>query len=66
MDDPKKSLKARQDAEFIGRLRMNEYVAFGTRDWDQQGRFNWAYEQQEKESTRVENERKRLFQYTDQ
>ena len=60
MADPKKALEARQeDAEFIARLRRNEYVAFGARDWDQQGRFDRAYERQEKENVRVENERKR-------
>ena len=60
MADPKKAVEARQeDAEFIRRLRSNEYVAFGARDWDQQGRFDRAYERQEKESTRVENERLR-------
>ena len=60
MADAKKTLEAREeDAEFIRRLRKNEYVAFGARDLDQQGRFDRALERQEKEEARVENERKR-------
>ena len=60
MADPKKTFEARQeDVEFIERLRRNEYVAFGARDWDQQGRFDRAYASQEKENVRVETERKR-------
>ena len=60
MADTKKTLEAREeDAEFVRRLRRNEYVAFGTRDWDQQGRFDRALERQEKEQARVENERQR-------
>ena len=58
--DSKKTLEAREeDAEFIRRLRKNEYVAFGARDWDQHGRFDRAHERQEKEEARIENERKR-------
>ena len=60
MADLKKTLEAREeDAEFIRRLRNNEYVAFGARDWDQQKRFDRALERQEKDEARVENERKR-------
>ena len=60
MADSKKTLEARtEDAEFVRRLRRNEYVAFGARDWDQQGRFDRALERQEKQAGRVENERKR-------
>ena len=60
MADAKKTLEAREeDAEFVRRLRRNEYVAFGARDWDQQGRFDRALEHQEKEQARVENERQR-------
>ena len=60
MADSKKTMEARaEDAEFVRRLRRQEYVAFGARDWDQQGRFDRALERQEKEARRVENERKR-------
>ena len=60
MADAKKTLDAREeDAEFIRRLRQNEYVAFGARDWDQEERFERAQDRQEKASARVENERKR-------
>ena len=60
MADTKKTLEAREeDAEFICRLRKNEYVAFGDRDWDQQGRFDRAEARQEKVIAREENERKR-------
>ena len=60
MADSKKTSEAREeDAEFVRRLRRNEYVAFGARDWDQQGRFDRALKRQEKEKERAENERKR-------
>ena len=60
MADTKKTFEAREeDAEFVRRLRNNEYVAFGVRDWDQQGRFDRALERKEKENDRVEKERKR-------
>ena len=60
MADSKKTLEVREeDAVFIRRLRGNEFVAFGARDWDQQGRFDRALERQEKEDARIENERQR-------
>ena len=60
MADSKKTADAREeDAEFIRRLRRNEYVAFGARDWDQQGRFDRALDRQEQESARKEKEQKR-------
>ena len=59
MADAAKTFEAREeDAEFVWRLRKNEYVAFGARDCDQQGRFNRALGRQEKENKRVERERK--------
>ena len=60
MADAKKTVEAREeDAEFIRRLRRNEYVAFGARDWEQQGRFDRAQERKEQENARAEKERKR-------
>ena len=41
--DPNKPKDAREEnAEFIRRLRRNEFVKFGVRNWEQQGRFDRA------------------------
>ena len=58
--DSKKSMDAREeDAEFVRRLRRNEFVAFGGRDWTQQRRFDRAAEREETKRTREEKEMKR-------
>ena len=58
--DAKKTIEARkEDVEFIRRLRRNEFVRFGTRDWDQQGRFDRAATRHAEHDERVEKELKR-------
>ena len=60
MADAKKTKEAReQDAEFIRRLRRNEFVAFGARDWKQQERFDRAEERKHHQEEREEREIKR-------
>ena len=69
LSDSKKEKDAREeDAEFIRRLRVNEPVRFGARDWDQQGRFDRAAkrEQEQQQRRERENERQRVrYQYID-
>ena len=51
----KKSADAREkDAEFVRRLRQNEFVVFGGRDWSQQRRFDRAAERDETKRKRGE------------
>lgn len=58
--DTKKTLEAREeDAEFIRRLRANQGVSFGARDWDQEARFDRTAERQAKVGDQEERERKR-------
>ena len=58
--DTKKAMEAREeDVEFIQRLRLNQYVAFGARDWEQQARFNRTAERLAKQDEAEEKERKR-------
>ena len=46
--DSKKTLEAREeDAEFVRRLRQNKVVRCGSRDWDQQQRFDRAAAREE-------------------
>ena len=64
LSDSKKEKYAREeDAEFICRLRRNEPVRFGARDWDQQGRFDRvakrAQEQQQQQEKEEERQRVR-------
>ena len=57
--DAKKTNSAREeDANFIYRLRLNMYVAFGERNWVQESCFDRAADRQAKEEMREENERK--------
>ena len=63
LSDSKKEKEAREeDAEFIHRLRRNEPVRFGARDWDQQGRFDRAAkrDQAKQQQRERENERQRV------
>ena len=58
--DAKKTIEARkEDVEFIRRLRRNEFVRFGARDWEQQGRFDRSAARQAGHDERVEKELKR-------
>ena len=60
LSDPKKEKDAREeDAEFIRRLRRNEPVRFGARDWVQQGRFDRAAKRAQEQQQRQEKEEKR-------
>ncbi len=60
LKDTKKEKNARdEDAEFVRRLRRNDFVAFGGRDWEQEGRFNRASERAENQKAQVERELKR-------
>ena len=58
--DSKKSKEAREeDVEFVRRLRRNEFVAFGGRDWDQQKRFYRTAAREDEQAKRQEKEKKR-------
>ena len=58
--DPRKESESREeDAEFIRRLRRNEFVAFGARDWAQQQRFDRSTARTEEQESRREKELKR-------
>lgn len=58
--DSKKSKDARaEDVEFIRRLRRNEVVSFGKRDWDQQKRFERAAIRMEERNERQKKEEQR-------
>ena len=58
--DPRKEKAAREeDAEFIRRLRRNEFVAFGARDWAQQQRFDRSTARAEEQESRRKKELKR-------
>ena len=60
MADSKKTLEARdEDAEFVRRLRRNEFVRFGGRDWEQQQRFDRAAARQEKVHQQIAKEASR-------
>ena len=60
MSDAKKEISAREeDAEFIRRLRRNDVVRFGARDWVQEGRFDRAAQREQEKQQREERERKR-------
>ena len=48
-----------EDAEFVQRLRRNEYVAFGGRDFKQKKRFERADARDEAQKARQEKELKR-------
>ena len=48
-----------EDAEFVQRLRRNEYVAFGGRDFEQKKRFERADARDEAQKARQEKELKR-------
>ena len=55
--DKKKTLDVRnEDAEFIRRLRRNEYVRFGSRDWNLHKLFARTAAREEKEQERVAKE----------
>ena len=57
--DPKKPKDAREeDAEFIRRLRRNEFVKFGVRDWEQQERFDRAAEREMEQREQEAREKK--------
>ena len=55
--DVRKTLPAREeDAEFVRRLRRNEFVRFGSRDWSQQQRFDRTAAREEEKQKRAEKE----------
>ena len=58
--DSKKTNDAREeDAKFVRRLRQNEFVKFGGRDWTQQKRFDRAHLREEARTAREKKELKR-------
>ena len=58
--DKGKTLEAREeDAEFIRRLRQNLPIRFGSRDWQQEQRFDRAAERQEHRQQQIAKEEKR-------
>ena len=58
--DSRKTIDAREeDAEFVRRLRLNEFVAFGGRDFAQKKRFERAESREEQRKMREEKELKR-------
>ena len=60
LSDTKKEKDAREeDAEFIRRLRRNEPVRFGARDWKQQGRFDRAAKRAQEQQQQQEKEKER-------
>ena len=60
LSDSKKEKDAREeDAEFIRRLRRNEPIRFGARDWDQQGRFDRAAKRAQEQQQQREREKER-------
>ena len=60
LSDSKKEKDAREeDAEFIRRLRRNEPVRFGARDWVQQGRFDRAAKREQEKRQQRDREKER-------
>ena len=45
-----------EDAEFVRRLKRNEFVRFGSRDWPQQQRFDRTTAREEEMQKRAEKE----------
>ena len=60
LTDSRKSMESREeDAEFVRRLRRNDYVAFGGRDFVQKKRFERSDAREEAKIKREEKELKR-------
>ena len=60
MADSRKTMVAREeDAEFVRRLRQNDFVAFGGRDFVQKKRFERTEAREEEKRKREEKELKR-------
>ena len=58
--DSKKTLEAREeDAEFVRRLRQNLFVRFGSRDWEQQQRFDRVAAREEGSQHQIAKEAER-------
>ncbi len=60
LSDQKKTKEDREeDAEFVRRLRKNQFVKFGIRDWEQQERFDRAAKREQELRDREAREKKR-------
>ena len=58
--DTKKTAEARaEDIEFVERLRRNDVVRFGARDWSQQRRFDRTAKRETQQLRREEKEAER-------